>query len=336
MTGANTGTLTSDTASHRSVSTRSRSKSSRATIDDFEFHRVLGKGKYGKVLLCSHKVSKKVFAIKVIQKDAESEDTARTESEILRSIKHPFIVGLHFAFQNPERLYLVMEYVNGGELFFHLSQSGRFPEKRAKFYAAEIILALQCLHGKGVVYRDLKLENILLDKEGHIKIADFGLSRLYTKEDETRTFSMAGTLEYFAPEVIEGVNYSFPADWWAFGVILFELLCGYHPFYNPNPDILYQLILRAPLEFPSFTSGKAADLITRLLDRDYKRRLGSGKLGSREIQQHPFFKDIDWTKLFRKELPPPWRPDVADDFDVKFFDAEFTSEAIEDEDVKGH
>ncbi|KAI9178939.1 hypothetical protein H9P43_005601 [Blastocladiella emersonii ATCC 22665] len=319
----------------RTASTRSRARSQRATIDDFEFHRVLGKGKYGKVLLCSHKVSRKVFAIKVIQKDPESEDTARTESEILRSIKHPFIVGLHFAFQNHERLYLVMEYVNGGELFFHLSQSGRFPEKRAKYYAAEVILALQCLHGKGIVYRDLKLENILLDKDGHIKIADFGLSRMSTKDEQDRTFSMAGTLEYFAPEVIEGVNYSFPADWWAFGVILFELLCGYHPFYNPNPEILYQLILRAPLEFPSFTSAKASDLISRLLDRDYKRRLGSGKQGSREIQQHPFFKDIDFVKLFRKELPPPWRPDLTDDFDVKFFDKEFTSEVIEDDDVKG-
>ncbi|KAJ3359576.1 RAC-alpha serine/threonine-protein kinase [Allomyces javanicus] len=319
----------------RSSSSRMRSRSQRATIDDFEFHRVLGKGKYGKVLLCSHKVSKKVFAIKVIQKDPESADTARTESEILRSIKHPFIVGLHFAFQNPERLYLVMEYVNGGELFFHLSQSGRFPEKRAKFYAAEILLALQCLHGKGIVYRDLKLENILLDKEGHIKIADFGLSRISTKGEGERTFSMAGTLEYFAPEVIEGINYSFPADWWAFGVILFELLCGYHPFYNPNPDILYQLILRAPLEFPTFIGVRAAEVITRLLDRDYRKRLGSGKNGSREIQQHAFFKDVDWVKLFRKEVPPPWRPDLADDFDTSFFDKEFTSEQIEEDDLRG-
>jgi hypothetical protein len=129
-------------------------------VNEFEFHRVLGKGKFGKVLLCSHKVSKKVFAIKVVQKDQESADTARNESEILRSIKHPFIVGLHYAFQSPERLYLVMEYANGGELFFHLSQSGRFEEPRAKFYIAEILLALQCLHGKGIVYRDLKVRRV--------------------------------------------------------------------------------------------------------------------------------------------------------------------------------
>ncbi|KAL7749916.1 hypothetical protein RI367_004792 [Sorochytrium milnesiophthora] len=317
-----------------SFSTREGRKGGRrVTIDDFEFHRVLGKGKYGTVLLCSHRTTKKVFAIKVLQKDKDSKDSAKTESEILRIIRHPFIVGLHYALQNQERMYLVMEYVNGGELFFHLSQQGKFPEARAKFYGAEILLALQCLHGKGIVYRDLKLENILLDKDGHIKIADFGLSSM--EAADKKTFTVAGTAEYFAPEVIKNQGCSFPADWWAFGIILFELMCGYHPFYNPDQATLYKLILYSRLEYPAHLSSKAIDLISKLLEREPTKRLGSGKHGSRDIQTHAFFRDIDFIKLFHKEIPTPWRPDVDNDFDVKFFDSEFTSEMVVEEHILG-
>ncbi|KAI8812359.1 molecular mechanism For the regulation of protein kinase B Akt By hydrophobic motif phosphorylation [Cladochytrium replicatum] len=308
------------------------------TIKDFEIHKVIGRGKFAKVLLCSQKSTGKVYAIKVMSKGEPGD--SNTESQILRSIRHPFIVGLHYAFESKERLYLVMvrtstippysvkyfefkkEYVNGGELYFHISNFGRFSEERVCFYAAEILLAVGCLHRKGVIYRDLKLENVLLAKDGHVKITDFGLSK-QGADVESEVIEIVGTLEYLAPEVILGREYSFAADWWAYGVILFEMLCGFHPFYDEDPNKIRKLIVDGLIEFPHFVSKESVDLLVRLLNRNPSERIKM-----EDIQKHVFFSTIDFDKLFRKELPPPFVPELVDDFDVRFFDEIFTEEPV--------
>ncbi|KAJ3124133.1 RAC-alpha serine/threonine-protein kinase [Nowakowskiella sp. JEL0407] len=308
-------------------------RSSTLSISDFEMHKVIGRGKFAKVLLCSQKSTKKVYAIKVINKiESESEfDTSQNESQILRSIRHPFIVGLHCAFQSDDRLYLLLEYVNGGEMYFHVCNFGRFTEERVRFYGAEILLGVQCLHGKGIIYRDLKLENILIAKDGHIKITDFGLSKQETEVENCET--VVGTLEYLSPEVFLGVENGFPADWWAFGVVLFEMLCGFHPFYHENREEIKDRILYGLIEFPEeilHESPIAVNLIRELLQRDVKKRLGcqgvEPGMGGYEIQTHEFFQEIDFFKLFRKEISPPFLPELVDDFDVRFFDEQFTEE----------
>ena len=298
-------------------------------IDDFEIHRVLGRGQYGKVLLCRHKTTGNVYAIKVIKKSSIKNEqqvkNTQNESRILRAIRHPFIVGLYYAFQTNSHLHLVMEYVNGGELFFHISHFGRFSEERVRFYAAEILLALQCLHGKGIIYRDLKLENILLDKDGHVKITDFGLSKEEHLQDEGNV--VAGTFEYLAPEVLGGESHSVASDWWAFGIVIFEMSCGFHPFYTQDREELLKRVIEYRYGIPKFVSETTRDLIKKLLCKKSKR-LGGGADGSAEIQRHPFFLGYDFDKLFKKAIEPPFVPDVADDLDVSFFDNDFTSQPI--------
>ncbi|KAI9203541.1 molecular mechanism For the regulation of protein kinase B Akt By hydrophobic motif phosphorylation [Polychytrium aggregatum] len=296
------------------------------SINDFEIHKVIGRGKFAKVLLCIQKSTGTAYAIKVLHKTAEDQCDPQTESNILRSIVHPFIVGLHYAFQSPERLYLVMEYVNGGELYFHICNFGRFSEDRVRFYAAEIFLAIECLHGKGIAYRDLKLENILLAKDGHVKITDFGLSKQEEESDDSSTVSLVGTLEYLAPEVICGLENSFGADWWAFGVVIFEMLCGYHPFYSDDREQIRYNILHSVVEYPDHCSPESKDIISRFLQRNPSLRLGASAADGLEIRSHPFFSSIDFTKLFNKEILPPFRPELDNDLDVRFFDEMFTEE----------
>ncbi|KAI3649192.1 hypothetical protein MP228_007046 [Amoeboaphelidium protococcarum] len=313
------------------------------SMDDFQVHKVLGRGKFGKVLLCQKKSNGQIYAIKVVKKsgirDSREILNNKTENQILRAIRHPFIVGLHYAFQTDTRLYLVLEYVNGGELFFHISNFGRFSEERVKFYTAELSLALQSLHGKGILYRDLKLENILLDRDGHVKLTDFGLSKVNSDGvdsadggggDDDDDSIIAGTFEYLAPEIIGGLTGSYAADWWALGVVMFEMLCGYHPFYCEDRDELCQRIMYIKIEYPQYVSADARDALHRLLHRDPNKRLCCGSKGAIELQKHKFFSSIDFDLLFKKELPVPFRPEVNDDLDVKYFDDDFLQQDIGD------
>jgi len=249
---------------------------------------------------------------------------------VLENIEHPFIVSLRFAFQTDDKLYMILDYFTGGELFFHLKNTGRFKEARAKFYAAEISSALECLHAHAIVYRDLKPENVLLDENGHIILTDFGLSKeSITGTQLTHTF--CGTPEYLAPEVIHGSGYGKAVDWWSLGTLLYEMLTGLPPFYNQNLHVMYEKIIRAKLTFPDYLSPEAKSLLTGLLDRDPKTRLGSGPGDAEEIKCHPFFKDIDWKKLYNKELPPPFKPNVQDGKeDTSNVDEEFTKETPKD------
>ncbi|KAJ3359969.1 RAC-gamma serine/threonine-protein kinase [Allomyces javanicus] len=297
--------------------------------DEFTFIKVLGKGNYGKVMLATPKnAPNEFYAVKVIKKsslvDEESIEHVLAENRVLQSLAHPCLVKLFASFQTPDRLYFVMEYVRGGEIFFHIVKERRFPEHRAKLYLAEIVLAVQYLHSKGVVYRDLKLENVLLDEEGHVKITDFGLCKEGIGENIT-TSTFCGTPEYLAPEILEEENYGKSVDWWACGIVLYEMLVGRPPFGTPESvEKLFQAILHQPIHYPSTLSAPAKSLLQGLLTRDATRRLGSGPGDSEAIMQHAFFADIDWTALAARQIEMPFKPNVQGGADASNFDKEFT------------
>ncbi|XP_050085878.1 RAC-gamma serine/threonine-protein kinase isoform X1 [Anopheles aquasalis] len=304
----------------------------KVTLENFEFLKVLGKGTFGKVILCREKSTAKLYAIKILKKDViiQKDEVAHTmaENRVLKTTNHPFLISLKYSFQTVDRLCFVMQYVNGGELFFHLSRERIFPEDRTRFYAAEIISALGYLHSHGIIYRDLKLENLLLDKDGHIKIADFGLC----KEDITygrTTKTFCGTPEYLAPEVLEDNDYGHAVDWWGTGVVMYEMICGRLPFYNRDHDILFTLILMEEVKFPRQISANARSLLSGLLVKNPKQRLGGGQEDAKEIMAHPFFASINWTDLVHKRITPPFKPQVTSDTDTRYFDKEFTGESVE-------
>ncbi|XP_014228792.1 RAC-beta serine/threonine-protein kinase-like [Trichogramma pretiosum] len=318
-----------------SVQGTSSSKSSgkkKVTLENFEFLKVLGKGTFGKVILCREKTTGHLYAIKILRKEViiQKDEVAHTltENRVLRTTNHPFLISLKYSFQTADRLCFVMEYVNGGELFFHLSRSRVFGEDRTRFYGAEIISALGYLHSQGIIYRDLKLENLLLDKDGHIKIADFGLC----KEDityGTTTKTFCGTPEYLAPEVLEDNDYGRAVDWWGVGVVMYEMMCGRLPFYNKDHEKLFTLILLEAVKFPKTLSNEAKDLLGNLLIKDPNKRLGGGPNDAKDIMEHAFFSSIDWSDLVQKKIPPPFKPQVTSDTDTRYFDSEFTGESVE-------
>eukprot|EP01041_Mallomonas_annulata_P001136 gene1136-2202_t len=222
---------------------------------------------------------------------------------------HPFIVKLHYAFQTSTKLCLVLDFASGGELFFHLSRLKRFSESMTRFYAAEIALALRALHDVGVAYRDLKPENILLDAEGHVKLADFGLAKEGVREVHVGAFSMCGTPEYLSPEVLDRQGHGTAVDWWNLGMVVYEMLTGLPPWYTEDRPTLFKRLRDAPLKFPGYISRRASSLISRLLNRDPKQRLGSG--GWDEIRDHTFFDKIDWHAIYHKDVRSPLIPCVS-------------------------
>lgn len=308
-------------------------------VDDFELLKVIGKGSFGKVMMVRKKDDGKIFAMKVLRKDAiiarRQVAHTRSEKEILGKINHPFIVNLHYAFQTDKKLYMILDYVNGGELFFHLKKEGKFAEARVRMYAAEIVLALAHLHSFEIVYRDLKPENILLDSDGHICITDFGLSKEIKVDEGTGTF--CGTPEYLAPEVLNGKGHGTQVDWWSLGTLVYEMLTGLPPFYSNNINVMYNKILRGELRFPPSISPDAQSLIEGLLTRDPKLRLGANsfKDGAADIKAHPWFASIDWQKLERRELEAPFKPPVSSVDDTSQIDPTFTIETPQDTLIDG-
>uniref|UniRef100_G3Q9I2 non-specific serine/threonine protein kinase n=1 Tax=Gasterosteus aculeatus aculeatus TaxID=481459 RepID=G3Q9I2_GASAC len=250
-----------------------------------------------------------------------------TESRVLQNTRHPFLTTLKYAFQTNDRLCFVMEYANGGELFFHLSRERVFTEDRARFYGAEIVSALEYLHSSDVVYRDLKLENLMLDKDGHIKITDFGLCKEGITPDATmKTF--CGTPEYLAPEVLEDNDYGRAVDWWGLGVVMYEMMCGRLPFYNQDHERLFELILMEEIRFPRNLSPEAKSLLAGLLKKDPKQRLGGGPYDAKEVMSHKFFIAINWQDVVQRKLAPLFRPQVTSETDTRYFDDEFTAQTI--------
>uniref|UniRef100_A0A8C6UJ60 Protein kinase C n=1 Tax=Neogobius melanostomus TaxID=47308 RepID=A0A8C6UJ60_9GOBI len=288
-------------------------------IDNFIFHKVLGKGSFGKVLLAELKGRGEYFAVKALKKDVvlmdDDVECTMIEKRVLAlAWDNPFLTHLFSTFQTKEHLFFVMEYLNGGDLMFHIQEKGRF-------YSAEIICGLQFLHSKGIIYRDLKLDNIMLDHEGHIKIADFGMC----KENvfgENRATTFCGTPDYIAPEILLGQKYSFSVDWWSFGVLLYEMLIGQSPFHGDDEDELFESIRMDTPHYPRWINKEARDLLERLFERDPSRRLGV--VGN--LKLHPFFKSINWTSLERREMEPPFKPKVKAPNDCSNFDREFLSE----------
>jgi len=299
--------------------------------NDFDCIAVIGKGSFGKVMQVRKKGTDKIYAMKVLRKEMVIERNqvthTKAEKSILQKINHPFIVNLVYAFQTEDKLYMVMDFVNGGELFFHLKREGRFSEDRVKLYSAELILAIQHLHSQDIVYRDLKPENILLDRSGHICITDFGLSK-EVGEGETNTF--CGTPEYLAPEVLQGKPHGMAVDWWSLGTLVYEMLTGLPPYYNQNQNIMYQMILTGELRFPAFIAPDCKDFLERLLVRDPEKRLGYGISGGDDIKAHAWFRGMDWQKVLDKKIEPKFKPKVKSIMDISQFDPEFTSEVAED------
>uniref|UniRef100_A0A6Q2X7U7 Protein kinase C n=1 Tax=Esox lucius TaxID=8010 RepID=A0A6Q2X7U7_ESOLU len=293
---------------------------------NFVFHKVLGKGSFGKVLLAELKGQGEWFAIKALKKDVvlmdDDVECTMVEKRVLAlAWDNPFLTHLYSTFQSKEHLFFVMEYLNGGDLMFHIQEKGRFDLYRAMFYSAEIICGLQFLHSKGIIYRDLKLDNVMLDHSGHVKIADFGMC----KENvfgENRATTFCGTPDYIAPEILLGQMYSFSVDWWSFGVLLYEMLIGQSPFHGDDEDELFESIRMDTPHYPRWITKEAKDLMERLFERDSTRRLGV--VGN--IRSHPFFKTISWPALERREVDPPFRPKVKAPNDCSNFDREFLSE----------
>lgn len=302
---------------------------------DFDPLRCLGKGTYGTVLLVKQACTGKLYAQKQFRKASltvrkQLVEQTKTERSILESInRHAFVVKLYYAFQDHEKLYLILEYAQGGELFEHLRTERMFPEETAAFYMAEMVLALEHLHHTvGVVYRDLKPENCLLDSEGHLLLTDFGLSK-EAVDGEHRCRSMTGTVEYMAPEVIQMQSYGTAVDWWSFGILGFDLLTGSSPFRANNDMRIREKIVKAKLILPYFLSPDAKDLLTRLLRKEPKKRLGACMPKDMQtIKSHRFFRKVEWAKLERREIEAPIKPLITDPELAENFSSEFTDLAV--------
>ncbi|XP_076146208.1 ribosomal protein S6 kinase alpha-3 isoform X3 [Alosa pseudoharengus] len=301
----------------------------------FELRKVLGQGSFGKVFLVKKVTGPdagQLYAMKVLKKATlKVRDRVRTkmERDILVEVNHPFIVKLHYAFQTEGKLYLILDFLRGGDLFTRLSKEVMFTEEDVKFYLAELALALDHLHGLGIIYRDLKPENILLDEEGHIKLTDFGLSK-ESIDHENKAYSFCGTVEYMAPEVVNRRGHTHSADWWSYGVLMFEMLTGTLPFQGKDRKETMTMILKAKLGMPQFLSPEAQSLLRNLFKRNPSNRLGAGPDGVEEIKRHSFYSNIDWNKLFRREIHPPFKPAAGRPDDTFYFDPEFTAKTPKD------
>ncbi|KYN37935.1 Putative protein kinase C delta type like protein [Trachymyrmex septentrionalis] len=295
------------------------------TIMDFNFLKVLGKGSFGKVLLAELRGTDCVYAVKCLKKDVVLEDddvecTLIERKVLTLATRHPYLCHLFCTFQTDSHLFFVMEYLNGGDLMFHIQKSGRFSEVRARFYAAEIWSGLNFLHKKGIVYRDLKLDNVLLDFEGHIRIADFGMCKLQIFLDRTAD-TFCGTPDYMAPEIIKGLKYNQAVDWWSYGVLLYEMLTGQSPFSGCDEDELFWSICNERPFIPRYLSQEATEILIYLLEKDSGKRLPA-----HEIAMHAFFQHLPWDRLERRQLEPPFKPALDHTLDTKYFDTAFTTE----------
>lgn len=291
------------------------------SVKKFLLGDTLGTGTFGRVRLVTYYHKKALyFALKMLKKSEiirlKQVEHIKAEKAILTSIAHPFIVNLYCAFQDEKSLFMLMEYVIGGELFSQLRKVGRFSNDTSRFYAAEIILALQYLHDQNIVYRDLKPENLLIDREGHIKITDFGFAKVV----EDRTWTLCGTPEYLAPEIIQSKGHGKAVDWWALGILIYEMLAGYPPFYDENPFGIYQKILAGKIEFPRHFDANAKDLVRKLLTADRTKRYGCLKSGAEDIKKHKWFKGIDWNKVLQRKVKPPYLPSFKAPNDTSNFD----------------
>ena len=304
------------------------------TEADFTKIKLIGKGSYGNVYLVRYNKNKQIYAMKIYIKsdirEKNQESNTKTERNLMTQINFPFIVSVKFAFQTESKLFLVQEFIQGGDLFFHMHSCKKFSNEKAKFYTVEIILAIEYLHNNNMIYRDLKPENILIGNDGHIKLTDFGLSKM-VESINNKSYTICGTIQYLAPEIMGGEGYDASVDWWSLGVMLYEMLTNKLPFkfkYDGNYNFE---IYRRNIIFPSWMDENAKDLISKLLVFDPNKRIGNGENKSDEIKKHPYFSDIDWNKALNKELVPPFIPKVDDDVDIKYFEKSLKESPVFDD-----
>jgi serum/glucocorticoid-regulated kinase 2 len=307
-------------------------------LNSFSTISVIGKGSYAKVLLVKKNDTGQHYALKLLKKTLiekkKQQNHVQTERNILVEVnQHPFLVSLHYSFQTERALCFVLEYCPGGELFNLLQKRRRLTEEQTRFYASQIVLALEYLHSREIVYRDLKPENVLLDAEGYIKVTDFGLSRQNVRENDVK--SICGTPEYLAPEIILKLGYGRSVDWWTLGSIIYEMLVGIPPFYCANKQDLFDKIKMQNPKYPSYLSPLAVDLISSLLKKDYQKRLGF-KGGAAEVKAHAWFSPMNFDMLLAKKLDAPFVPKINGNFGLVNFDVEFTEMTIDSLDVSSH
>ncbi|KAJ2454707.1 hypothetical protein EV183_001291 [Coemansia sp. RSA 2336] len=333
--GVSNGTCASSHEAAGATMSGDSAKRHWVTVEDFIVLKLIGKGGYGKVYLVQHKHTSRYFAMKVLRKASillqrRQITFTMTERSILSEVQHPFIVKLYYAFQSNSKLYLIMEYVAGGELFTHMANERIFTEDQASFYAAELVLAISHLHKLGIVFRDTKPENCLLSKTGHLVLTDFGLSKT-ALGDDGRTNTFCGTPAYMAPEVLESSeSYDLSVDWWSLGILLYEMLTGSVPFKGKAPGQIAKNIAKMKINYPKYMTPDAKDLIIRLLRKKPSQRIGYGSKGVENIKKHRFFRKVDWVQLEKnhEQFSPPIVPQVNGDADVSNFADEFTNEQI--------
>ncbi|KAK4991079.1 cAMP-dependent protein kinase catalytic subunit [Elasticomyces elasticus] len=280
-------------------------------LNDFTINRTLGTGSFGRVHLVQSKHNQRFYAVKVLKKaqvvKMKQVEHTNDERRMLQKVKHPYLITLWGTFQDVKNLYMVMDFIEGGELFSLLRKSQRFPNPVAKFYAAEVTLALDYLHSLNIIYRDLKPENLLLDRHGHLKITDFG----FAKEVPDITWTLCGTPDYLAPEVVSSKGYNKSVDWWSLGILIFEMLCGFTPFWDSgSPLKIYENILKGRVKYPPYIHPDAQDLLGRLITSDLTKRLGNLHGGSKDVMQHPWFAEVTWERLAKKDIDAPYVPPV--------------------------
>uniref|UniRef100_A0AAX7V746 Protein kinase C n=1 Tax=Astatotilapia calliptera TaxID=8154 RepID=A0AAX7V746_ASTCA len=330
--GNSVGEESEESQANGEVKGHSAPEAKRMNLHDFVFIKVLGKGSFGKVMLAEMKGTDEVYAVKVLKKDVilqdDDVDCTMTEKRILAlARRHPYLTQLFCCFQTKDRLFFVMEYVNGGDLMFQIQRSRKFDEARSRFYAAEVTSALMFLHRHGVIYRDLKLDNILLDDEGHCKLADFGMCKEGILNGVTTT-TFCGTPDYIAPEILQELDYGPSVDWWALGVLMYEMMAGQPPFEADNEDDLFESILHDDVLYPVWLSKEAVSILRAFMTKSPNKRLGCVMAQGLEeaIKLHPFFREIDWTLLEQRKIRPPFKPRIKTKRDVNNFDQDFTRE----------
>ncbi|KAJ8610070.1 hypothetical protein MRB53_038797 [Persea americana] len=300
----------------------SKATKGKYSLTDFNFQRTLGTGSFGRVHLVQSKHNQRFYAVKVLKKaqvvKMKQVEHTNDERKMLAEVKHPFLITLWGTFSDSKNLYMVMDFVEGGELFSLLRKSQRFPNPVAKFYAAEVALALDYLHSLNIIYRDLKPENLLLDRHGHLRITDFG----FAKRVPDITWTLCGTPDYLAPEVVSSKGYNKSVDWWSLGILIFEMLCGFTPFWDAgSPMKIYENILKGKVKYPPYIHPDAQDLLSKLITSDLTKRLGNLHGGSRDVLGHQWFSEVTWDRLSRKDIDAPYQPPVkAGAGDTSLFD----------------
>ncbi|CAH1994566.1 unnamed protein product [Acanthoscelides obtectus] len=294
--------------------------SSSQGLEEFTKIKTLGTGSFGRVMLVKHKDSDNFYAMKCIEKvriiKLKQVDHTLYEKKILEAIRFPFIISLEWSFKDNSYLYFVMPFINGGEMFTHLRRMRKFNEVLARFYASQVLLALEFLHFCDILYRDLKPENILIDSKGYVKIADLGFCKIV----KGRTWTLCGTPEYIAPEIILSKGYGKAVDYWSFGVLLFEMSAGYPPFTSSDPMKVYERIIACKYKCPGSFSSELTDIIKNLLQLDLSRRFGNLRSGVQDIKNHRWFRDVEWLALYNRQVEPPFRPAIKSMGDTSNFD----------------